>query len=171
MSAYNINQSIHSRISFFDLAGRTTNLFEYEPLNAFDSIEAVISENQEPLEEYFWSEPQPVSPRNSYWTEAARNGGGLQIDDPVFKNIWTKYYGLHIDCQDQEECYCEHNCAGTHSTIGRALDVQSDSQATIKAQPKDIKADQSWADYSKRKLQKGRAVNHRKEGENLSWIS
>ena len=91
MPAYDINRPTYSRINFFDLAGQTTNLFEYEPLNAFDCIEAVISEDQEPLDEHFWAEPQQVSPWNSYWTEATRNGGGLQIDDPVFKNFWTEY--------------------------------------------------------------------------------
>ena len=52
---------MQSRINFFDLAGQTTNLCEPEPLNTFDSIEAVISKPEEPLEEYFWSELQSVS--------------------------------------------------------------------------------------------------------------
>jgi hypothetical protein len=94
-------------------------------LNAFYSIDTILSEPEEPLEVYFWDEPQAVSPWNSYWTDAAATGGGLKIDDPVFKNFWTKYYGLHVDCEDQDPCYCEHNCGGTHTTEGRALVVPS----------------------------------------------
>ena len=110
-------------------------LFEHRPLNIFDSIVGILSQIEDPLEEYFWTEPQSVSLWNAYRTGATRNRGALQIDDPVFKIFWTKYCGLHIDCQDQEECFCEHNCGGTNRTIERALDPQSDSQATIKAQP------------------------------------
>src|ERR1700687_5042811 len=126
MQAYDINRPEQSRINFFDLAGRTIDLFETEPLNAFDSIDAIILETEEPLEEYLWSEPQAVSPWNSYWTEAAKQGGGLQINDPVFQNFWTKYHGLHVDCWDQEVFYCIHNCSGTHITKGQAV---TDSEA------------------------------------------
>ena len=105
MPVYNINKPIQSQNNFFNLAGWTKNLFEHEPLNTFDGIEAVLLETEEPWEEYFWSEPQPVSLWNFYWTEAIRNTGGLQIDDPVFKNVWTKYYSLHIDCQDQKDVF------------------------------------------------------------------
>ena len=55
--------------------------------------------------------------------------------------------------------------------IERALDVQSESQATIKAQPKDIAVIPSWEIYGRRKLEKGKAVHHQKEGQNISWIS
>jgi hypothetical protein len=48
----------------------------------------------------------------------------------VFKDSWTKYYGLHIDCEEEEVCYCEHNCRGTHTTKGRAV---TNSEATIEA--------------------------------------
>ena len=170
MPAYDINRPKQSHINFFNLAGRTTNLFEPEPLNAFDSFTAIVLQPEEPLEEYFWSEPQSVSPWNSYWTEATCNGGGLQIDNRVLKNFWTKYYGLHIDCQDQEVWYCKYNYRGTHSTIGRDLDIQSDSQATIQAQPKDEAVNQSWADHGARIPQIGKAVDNRKPGENLLWI-
>src|ERR1700687_3928220 len=132
MQAYDINRPEQSRINFFDLAGRTIDLFETEPLNAFDSIDAIILETEQPLEQYFWSEPQAVSPWNSYWTEAAKQGGGLQIKDPAFKDCGTKYYALHFDCQHEEVCYCQHNCGGTHTTKGRAV---SSSEATIKQRP------------------------------------
>ena len=114
MTAYDINRPIQSRINFFDRAGRTTNLFEFEPLNAFDSIEAIILQSEEPLEEYFWSKLQSVSLWRYYWTEATRNRGGHQIDNPVFKNFWTKYYGLHVNCQDQEESFA--NITGEEPT-------------------------------------------------------
>jgi hypothetical protein len=65
MPAYNSKRPQQSRINFFDVASRTTNLFEPELLNSFDSIDAVIVEPEEPLEAYFWEEPQAVSPWNS----------------------------------------------------------------------------------------------------------
>ena len=146
MPAYDSKRPQQSRINFFDLAGRTTNLFEPEPLNSFDSIDAVILEPEEPLEAYFWEEPQAVSPWNSYWTEAAKYGGGLQINDPVFKDSWTKYYGPHVNCEGEEVCYCEHNCGGTHTTKGRAV---TDSEAS---------QDNDWISYEIRKSEKGKEV-------------
>src|ERR1700687_3881242 len=186
MPVYDINRPEQSRITFFDLAGRTIDLFESEPLNAFDSMDAMILETEKPLEEYFWSEPHAVSPWNSYWTEAARYRGGLQINDPVFKDSWTKYYGLHVDCQNQEICYCEHNCGGTHTTKGRAV---TNCDTTVKpprldsnqwpttsqvAQwndfplyPKEEPNDEdlynesviSWSNYQNRKLDKGKTID------------
>ena len=87
MPAYDINKPAQSRINFFDLAGRTTNPFETEPLNAFNSIDAILLETEEPLQAYFWDETQALSPWNSYWTEAAKQGGGLKMNDPVFKDF------------------------------------------------------------------------------------
>jgi hypothetical protein len=170
MPGYDSNKSEQSSITFFDLAGQTTCLFEQETFNIFDSINPIITEPEAPLEAHFWHEPQAVSPWNSYWTEAAKNGGGLSINDPVFETFWTKYYGLHINCLDKEPCFCEYNRGGTHSTIGRAPNTQR-SQAKIKAQYKDYKANQFWADHGKPKLEKGKAVDHRQLGEILSWIS
>ena len=175
MPAYDANRPTTSRINWFDLAGRTCQLSEPEPINAFDSIDAIISETEEPLEAYFWDEPQTISPWNSYWTEAARNGGGLAIDDPVFKNFWTKYHGLHVTCENEEPCYCEHNCGGTHTTKGRAV---TDSQITVKGRPTNdfvlystASTTPSWSNYEARRLEKGKATDHRKPGENLSWIA
>jgi len=161
MPEYDANRPQQARINFFDLAGQITNLFEHEPLNAFDSIDAILSEPEEPLEEYFWDEPRTVSPWNSYWTEAAKQGGGLKIDDPVFKDFWTKYHGLHVNCWEEEICFCEHNCGGTHSTIGRAAGAQSeDSQATIKPTTKAPTSVFSWTDYNERRTKhKGKEVD------------
>jgi hypothetical protein len=114
-----------SRTNWFDLAGIPCLVFEPEPLNAFESIEAILTASfeEEPLEAYFWEQSAVPSPWNTYWTEAAREGGGLDINDPVFGPHWTRYTGAHswFPCDPEELCDCEgHNCAGTHSTIGHA---------------------------------------------------
>ena len=124
------DSNCHCRVNFFDLAGTPTQLAEPEPLNFFDSIDALLHETEEPLEAYFWDAPDTPYPWNLYWTDAARQGGGLSIDDPVFADHWTRYKGLHVDCEDQEICYCEHNCGGTHTTIGRAPAARSSIVAT-----------------------------------------
>ena len=163
MPAYDANQPEQSQINYFNLAGRSINLFEIEPLNPFDSIDEILLETEEPLEAYFWDEPQRVSPWNSYWTEAAKSGGGLRIDDPVFKDFRTKYYGLHVDCWDEEVCYCEHNCAGTHTTKGQAVTDSSDTAKPTKAQDWTLYPELSalsWTGYEARKLEKGKAVDH-----------
>jgi hypothetical protein len=80
----------------------------------------------------------------------------------VFKDSWTKYYGLHVDCEEEEVCYCEHNCGGTHTTKGRAV---TDSEATIKARTQGgcvllptISQVADWNNYGNRKLEKGKKV-------------
>ena len=43
----------------------------------------------------------------------------MEVDDTVFGNSWTKYWGAHtgFDCDPEVPCECEgHNCLGTHST-------------------------------------------------------
>jgi hypothetical protein len=160
MPAYDSNKPQQSQINFFDLADGTTSVFDQEPFNAFDRIDTVILETEELLKAYFWDEPQAVSPWNSYWTEAARNGRRLQIDDPVFKNFWTKYYCLHVYCQDKEPCYCEHNCGGTLTTIGRAADaVTTKSESTIKGTQQDTESQILRADYNERNANKGKGVD------------
>jgi len=55
--------------------------------------------------------------------EAAAYRGGLELDDPVFGNSWTKYHRAHawFDCEPELACECEgYNCLGSHSTIGHA---------------------------------------------------
>jgi hypothetical protein len=55
-------------------------------LNAFDSIKAVLAStfDEKPLEAYFSEYSDVPSPRDSYWTYSAREGRGLDINDPVF---------------------------------------------------------------------------------------
>jgi len=114
-----------SRTNWFDLTKTPCLVFEPEPLNAFESIKAILRESfkEEPLEAYFWEQSAVPSPWNTYWTDAAREGGGLDINDPVFGQHWIKYQGAHswFPCDPEEPCECKgHNSAGTHSTIGHA---------------------------------------------------
>jgi len=116
-----------SRTNWFDLAGIFCPVFEPEPLNAFDSIGAIVTAafEEEPLEAFFFEQSDVPSPWNTYWTDAAREGGGLDIKDPVFGQHWTEYRGLHFglftDCDVNELCDCEgHNCVGAESTVGHA---------------------------------------------------
>jgi hypothetical protein len=94
-------------------------------VNAFERIDAILTATfeKEPLEAYFWVLSTVPSPWNTYWRDAAREGGGLDINDPVFGPHWTRYSGAHswFPCDHDELCDCEgYNCAGTHSTVGNA---------------------------------------------------
>jgi len=114
-----------SRTNWFDLAGTPCLVFEPHPLNAFNSIEAILAATfeEEPLEAYCWEQSTVPCPWNTYWTDAAREGGGLDINNPVFGPHWTRYSGAHswFSCDPEERFDREgHNCAGTHSTVGHA---------------------------------------------------
>jgi hypothetical protein len=123
MTPYDTNH--HGRINFFDLAGVPCTLFEPEPLNAFGSIDEILSEPEEPLESFFWDQPDTPYPWNLYWTEAARDGGGLSINDPVFGDTWTYYKGMHFGCEEDEVCWCEQHGRDEATTIGHAWKAQS----------------------------------------------
>jgi hypothetical protein len=114
-------------MNWFNLARTLCLIFEPEVLNAFDSIEAILTATfeKEPLEAYFWEQSDVPSPWNLYWTDAAREWSGLDINDQVFGQHWTKYRGLHwgllTDCDPEEPCDCEeHNCVGAQLTIRHA---------------------------------------------------
>ena len=114
-----------SRTNWFDLAGSHCTLSEPEPLNAFASIEGLLNIEVDDicLPAYFWEQSDVPSPWNLYWTEAAAYGGGLEIDDPVFGNSWTRYWGAHswFNCDIDTPCWFEgHDCRGTHETEGHA---------------------------------------------------
>jgi hypothetical protein len=106
------------------LAGVHFTISEPEPLNAFESIQQLLNtEIEEPLPAYFWEQSDTPSPWKLYWMEAATYGGGLEIDDLVFGNSWTKYWGAHswFTCDPEIPCECEgHRCGATHETEGRA---------------------------------------------------
>lgn len=75
-----------SEMKWFGLAGTTWLVLQHEPQNAHGSIDilsAAIIE-QETLEAYFWEQRTVPSPWNLYWTEAAREGGSIDISNPVF---------------------------------------------------------------------------------------
>jgi hypothetical protein len=100
-------------------------VFEPESLNVFDCIEAILAATfeEEPLETYFGAQSTVPSPWNICWTDTARGGGGLAINDTVFGPHWTWYTGAHswFPHDPEERCGCEgHNCFGTHSTVGHA---------------------------------------------------
>jgi hypothetical protein len=102
-------------------------MFEPEPLNPFKSIEAIraATSEEEIFEASSFEQSDIPSPGNTYLTDAARGGGGLDINDPVFREHWTKYAGLHCalltNCDPEESCDCEgHNCVGAQSIIGYA---------------------------------------------------
>jgi len=114
-----------SRTNWCDLARTPCWILEPEPLNTFQSIHIILAESiqEELLEVDFWQQSAIPSPWNIHWTDAAAYGGGLELDDPVFGNSWTKYWGAHtwFDCNPQLPWECEEqNCVGTHSTEGHA---------------------------------------------------
>jgi hypothetical protein len=77
----------------------------------------------ESLEEYFCKQSTVSSPWSTYLTDAAQEGGGLLINDPVFGPYWTRHKGeLSVfPCDPEELCDCDgHHCARTHPTIGHA---------------------------------------------------
>jgi len=123
MHKYNSNCT--SLTNWFDLARTPCSLSERKPWNAFDSIEAILAATfkEEPLEAHFFEQSDVPSPWNTYWTDAAREGAGLDINDPVFGQHGTKYSGLCLglftNCDPNEPCDCEgHNCVGAQSTVG-----------------------------------------------------
>ena len=114
-----------SRMNWFALAGNPCFVIEPESLNTFDSIEAILTATfkEEPLEDNFWEQPTGPSRWTTFWTDSAKEGGRLDINDPVFCPNWTRYSADHswFPCHPEEPCDCEgHNCVGTQFTIGHA---------------------------------------------------
>jgi hypothetical protein len=112
-----------SRTNWFDLAGTHCTLSEPEPLDTFESIEGPLNTEVDDtcLSAEFWEQPDTPSPWNLYGTEAAPYGGGLALDDPVFGNSWTRYWGAHswFNCDTEIPSWCEgQDCCGTHETEG-----------------------------------------------------
>jgi len=82
-----------SQMNWFDLARIPCLVFEPERLNASESIEVIstVYFQAEPLENDFWEQSDVPSPWNTSWTDSAREGGGLHIINPGFRQPWTKY--------------------------------------------------------------------------------
>jgi hypothetical protein len=123
-------------MNWFDLAGTPCYDFEPEPLNAFECIETVLAApfEKEPLEAYFWERSDVPSPWNTYWTAAAREGSGLDINDPVFGQHWTKYCRLHCglftDCDPEDSCHCKgHHCVGAQLTVGHTAEAATTAKS------------------------------------------
>jgi len=105
-------------INIFDFAGYTPNLFEYEPLNIFGLIFAILSEEPEndwnnPI---FHAEPKTPKPWVEYYRDSAINGVLLKIDDIIFKDHWKEYHSWAdewaCNCKEDDKtewCYCESN--------------------------------------------------------------
>jgi hypothetical protein len=75
-----------SRTNWSYLAGISCVVFQPAPLNAIESIEAVLAATikEELLEAYLFEQSNIPSPWNMYWSSAATEGGGIDIHDPVF---------------------------------------------------------------------------------------
>ena len=81
-------------INIFDLAGYIPNLFEYEPLNIFGSINEILAKKPEndwnnPI---FHAEPEIPKPWVEYYRQSAIKRELLTINDPVFKDHWKEYH-------------------------------------------------------------------------------
>jgi hypothetical protein len=75
-----------SLTNLFDLSGIPCMVFEPKPFNAFNRLKVILAATFEegPLKAYFWEQSTAPSPWNTYWTDEAREEGGLDINDPVF---------------------------------------------------------------------------------------
>jgi hypothetical protein len=60
-------------------------VFEPKPLNAIESIKAILTATfeEEPLATDLWESPDVPSAWNAFWTYAARDGSGWDINDSV----------------------------------------------------------------------------------------
>jgi len=103
-------------INVFKLAGYKPNLFEYEPLNIFRSIDTILPEKSEDDRNNPIFHAKPEIPKLSveYYQQSADNGKLLTSDDPVFKDHWKEYHSWadEWDCGCKEDdktnwCYCE----------------------------------------------------------------
>jgi len=100
------------------LAGYTPNLFEYEPLKIFGSIDSILSEKLENdwNNLIFHAEPETPTPWVEYFRQSAINGELLTINDPVFKDHVKVYHSWanewQCNCKEEDKtewCYCDDN--------------------------------------------------------------
>jgi len=94
------------------------NLFEYEPIDIFGSIDSVLFEKPEHdwNNLIFHAEPETPKPWVEYYRQSAKYGDLLTIDDPVFKNHCKEYHSWAdewecccIEDDKTESCYCDNN--------------------------------------------------------------
>jgi hypothetical protein len=108
-----------------DLAGIQCVVWKPEPLNASDTIEAILAATveEEPLAAKIWKQSTVFSHCNYHWTHIARKGGDLDINDGVFGQYGTRYLGANswVPSDPKRPCDCEgSNCAGKQITIEQA---------------------------------------------------
>jgi hypothetical protein len=96
------NSNCHSRVNILNLAATTTNLAQPELLNFCNSIHPLLNKTEGPLEFHFWDTPDMLYLWNLNWTDRARQGEGLRIDDPVFTDHGTRCKGSHVEYEDKE---------------------------------------------------------------------
>jgi hypothetical protein len=109
---------------------------EPEPLSAFVSFETILAVTfqDETLEADLWEQSDIPSPWCIYCIDTAWECGGLDINDPVFGQPWSKYKGIDLGWftdYDPEEMYDgeEHNCVGPQSSVGHAEAAATTAQS------------------------------------------
>jgi len=72
-------------VNIFDLAGYMPNLFQYQSLNIFSSLETILSEvpDKDWNNSIFHTDPEAPKPWVEYYRQSAINGELLAIDDLV----------------------------------------------------------------------------------------
>jgi len=93
-----------------DLGGYHTSLFEPKPFSLFHSLEELFPSEDHLYFDYdafgdlIWDSPIAVSPWHQYYWDSAKDGMMLEVDDPVFKEWWTKYPGFDDCCGECPGC-------------------------------------------------------------------
>lgn len=107
-------------------------------MNTFESIEAILTPTfkEEPLKAYFWEQSDVPSLWDTNSTEGAREGGGLELNDPLFGQHLPEYngfpFGLFTNYNSEKVCHWEgHNCVGVESTIGHAAAAAASTAKSI----------------------------------------
>jgi len=114
-----------SQITWIDFAGTACLVFEPIPFNTFNTIEGKIATRfkGQTLEAYLLELSTVPSPWNFYWNNMAKEGGGLDTNDAVFRQYWNRYLGNNcwFPCGSEEICDCEvHNRTDIFSTVRHA---------------------------------------------------
>lgn len=132
----NCNSNCTSPASGFDVAQTHRHVFKRKPLDTFKSIKVILTVTfeEEHLEGFFWTQSDVFSCWNIYMTDSAREGGSLDINNPVFEQHQTKDHGLHIGqftgCTAEEACDCiGYNFVVAQSTIEIAAAAASTAKS------------------------------------------
>jgi len=116
-------------INVTELGGYHTSLFEPEPFNPFYyhqesfSYEDHLYFDYDAFGDLIWDSPSAVSPCGQYYWDSVKDGTMLVVDDPLFKEWWTKYPGFDDCCGECPGC-----CAIEYATdTGSPKDPSSGS--------------------------------------------